>query len=134
MVLSSGISDATVTTVTPLTEAGPTRVEEIIFRFKITLVKQSPMNSHASRITLSEKSQGMFYFNFLKGFFLKCFACRYICATHAYLLPKDQKRMSNTLEPEFTGDCEQPCGCWEPNLGRLQRQQVLSTTEHLSSP
>lgn len=42
----------------------------------------------------------MFYFNFLKGFF-KCSACRYICATHVCLLPKDQKRMSNALELEL---------------------------------
>lgn len=56
MALRSGISDANVTTVTPLTEAGPTRVEEITFRFKITLVKRSPMNSDASRLTLNEQA------------------------------------------------------------------------------
>lgn len=63
MVLSSGLSDVTVTTVThPPTEAGPIGMEEIIFRFKITLVKQSPMNSDASRLTLIEQAWECFNF------------------------------------------------------------------------
>jgi hypothetical protein len=41
-----------------------------------------------------------------------------------------QKRVSDPLELELhRDDCELSCGCWELNLGSLQKQQqVLLTT------
>jgi hypothetical protein len=30
---------------------------------------------------------------------------------------------------EVTGSCELPCGCWELNLGPLDKQPMLLTTE-----
>ena len=33
-----------------------------------------------------------------------------------------------------TDSCELPCGCWELNLGPLQEQHVLLTTEPLLQP
>lgn len=30
---------------------------------------------------------------------------------------------------ELTGSCEQPHGCWELNVGLLEEQLVLATTE-----
>ena len=43
----------------------------------------------------------------------------------------DQKRASDTLELELR---EVSRGCWAPNTGPLQEQQVLLTPESLSSP
>lgn len=33
-----------------------------------------------------------------------------------------------------TNGCEQPCGCWKLSPGSLEKQTVLLTTGHLSSP
>lgn len=36
--------------------------------------------------------------------------------------------------PGVMGGCEQLCGCWELNMGLLQKQQVLLTLKQSSSP
>ena len=46
-------------------------------------------------------------------------------------LPACQKRAPDLI----TDGCEPPCGCWELNLGPLEEQAVLLTTEpSLQSP
>jgi hypothetical protein len=53
---------------------------------------------------------------------------------HIYMpgAPGGQKRASGHLELRVMDGCELPFRCWEPNLGILQEQQVLSTTETLT--
>ena len=41
-----------------------------------------------------------------------------------------QKRASDLM----TDGCEPPCGCWELNLGPLEEQTVLLTTESSLQP
>lgn len=57
----------------------------------------------------------------------ECFACTYICAQLVYLVLSEV----NTGSPGVVvrDDCEPLCGCWVLNLGPLQEQQVLVTTE-----
>jgi hypothetical protein len=55
---------------------------------------------------------------------------------HVYLFPQ---RLEEDIRGPGTGvvdGCELPCGCWESNLGLLEEQPVLLTTEpaQLSSP
>jgi hypothetical protein len=38
------------------------------------------------------------------------------------------------LDPEVTDSCELLCGCWELNLGPLEVQSVLLTTEPSLQP
>ncbi|ERE88245.1 hypothetical protein H671_1g3204 [Cricetulus griseus] len=41
-----------------------------------------------------------------------------------------QKRASDPLDLELqTDSCELTCGCWELNLGLLEKQKVALTTE-----
>lgn len=40
-------------------------------------------------------------------------------------VPMGQRTIWYSLELEFMDGCETPCGCWEPNLGPPQDQQVL---------
>ena len=42
--------------------------------------------------------------------------------------------MLDPLKLELMDGCELPCGCWEPNLGPLQEQQVLITAESTLQP
>lgn len=37
--------------------------------------------------------------------------------------------MSVSDDPGITDSCELPCGCWESNLGPLEEQSMLLTTE-----
>ena len=41
--------------------------------------------------------------------------------------------MSDSLDLELQS-CELPCGCWELNLGPLEEQSVLLTTESSHQP
>lgn len=38
------------------------------------------------------------------------------------------------LEPELKDGCEQPCVCWEPNQGPLQKQVALTGDPFLQPP
>jgi hypothetical protein len=49
--------------------------------------------------------------------------------TWCLLRPEENVGASET---EVIDDCELPCGCWELNLGLLEEQPVLLSTE--SSP
>jgi hypothetical protein len=49
--------------------------------------------------------------------------------------PADNRRGMGSMETVVTGSCEPPCQCREPNLGPLQEQQALLTTDpSLQSP
>ena len=50
----------------------------------------------------------------------------YVCAPYVYLVPEDSIRFPGN---GVTDGCEMPCGCWELNLGPLQKQQVLLTSK-----
>lgn len=47
---------------------------------------------------------------------------------HGCLVPTGQKRALDPLGLELQS-CELPCGCWEENLGHLQKQFVLLNTK-----
>lgn len=56
------------------------------------------------------------------------FACVYVGAPHAFLVPREARRGCQ-IEPRVTDGCELPCGYWELNLGALEKQLVLLTAE-----
>lgn len=45
-----------------------------------------------------------------------------------------QKRVLDPLKLGVTESCEPPGWCWEPNLGPLQEEQVLSILEPALQP
>jgi hypothetical protein len=47
---------------------------------------------------------------------------------------RDQKRAPNALEAEVSGRLNNLCESWGPNLGPLEDQQVLFTTEPSLQP
>ena len=60
----------------------------------------------------------------------ECFAYMYVCVPCVYMIPP--RRPEKDIKYPGTGvtdNCEPPCGCWELNLGPLQEQQVLLTSE-----
>lgn len=58
------------------------------------------------------------------------FICICICASLAYLVPKEGlEEGTGSLRTGLKVGCEPPCGSWELNLSLLQEQQVLLTTE-----
>lgn len=57
-----------------------------------------------------------------------CFAFMYIYAPHVYSAQGAQKRGLAPPELELQS-CKLPCGFWKPNLGLVQEQQALLTTE-----
>ena len=46
-----------------------------------------------------------------------------------YVMPSPIGVCTRFLELLQNDCCEPPCGCWELNLGPLEEQQVLLTTE-----
>lgn len=58
-----------------------------------------------------------------------CFACKYIGAPHrSCTVPMELKRMASP-GTGITDGCKLPCGYWDPSLGSLQGQKVLTTAE-----
>jgi hypothetical protein len=57
----------------------------------------------------------------------------YLCTTCVPGAYRDQKRASDPLELVTCG-YELPCGWWELNLGPLEEQSVLLTTEQSPWP
>ena len=49
-------------------------------------------------------------------------------------MPTETRKDVGSSGPEVTAGCELPCGNWEPNIGLLQEQQVLLTTESSLKP
>lgn len=62
--------------------------------------------------------------------------CLYACLCAMYIpgAQQGQKKKMDPLGIGVTKDCCPLRGCCEQNLGLLQEQQLLLTTEHLSSP
>ena len=54
------------------------------------------------------------------------FVCLCVCELFVCLVPVEAIR---SLGTGVTDSCEQPCGCWELNLGPLEEQEMLLTTE-----
>lgn len=68
---------------------------------------------------------------FLDVFILSVF-CLHVCiyTTRVHLVPGEIRRQCWTPGARVTDGCEPPpYGCWEPNLGPLQEQQMLLTAE-----
>lgn len=57
--------------------------------------------------------------------------CKY---PHICLVPVEVREGISFSEMGITDTCELPYGCWEPNLGSLQKQQVLLTMSNFSVP
>jgi hypothetical protein len=55
----------------------------------------------------------------------------YVSSTCVHMRPEESVEIPWA---GVSGGCESLCGCWEPNLGSLQEQSMLLTTEHLFSP
>jgi hypothetical protein len=53
---------------------------------------------------------------------------------HACLMPMEVGEDIGYSETGVTESSELPCWCWEPNLGSLQEQEVLLTTEPSFQP
>lgn len=64
----------------------------------------------------------------LQGIFIlfyvnKCFACPYVCAPCAVLVPEEIRMGEGEFPgPGVAGGHEHPCGCWVSVLGPLQEQ------------
>lgn len=58
-----------------------------------------------------------------------CFACMYVSVPHACHVLLEGKEVIRPLGTGITDDCGLPCGCLEPNLGPLEAQSALLTTE-----
>jgi hypothetical protein len=52
--------------------------------------------------------------------------CIYV--SHVYLVSSEAREDVRSSKTTVT-DGEPPCGCWESNLGPLEEQSVLSTTD-----
>jgi hypothetical protein len=60
-----------------------------------------------------------------KSIFLKiCISCAFVFCLHVCLCEGVRSPGTTVIDK-----CELPCGCWELNLGLLEEQQVLLTTE-----
>ena len=57
--------------------------------------------------------------------FSMCMYVHHMCACDQ----RGQKRASDPLKLELQKVCELPCECWKLNLGPVQEQPVLLTTE-----
>lgn len=72
-----------------------------------------------------------------RNFFLLLIICVnvwvWVCARE-----RSASRAQKKVSSPWSWSCRQfwtaRCGCWEPNCGPLQKQAVLLTKEHLSSP
>jgi hypothetical protein len=58
----------------------------------------------------------------------------YVTAPYACLMPAEAKRGHQNPWNGVRDGCEPWCGCWEPNLGPLQGQQVLIIAEPYLQP
>lgn len=58
-------------------------------------------------------------------------ACMYACALCVWSVHGGQERMWDSLGLALTNGCEQPYRCWEWNLGPLEEQSMLVTTNPL---
>lgn len=72
------------------------------------------------------------YFLFNLTCMLWLYAC--LCAMYIPGAQQGQKKKMDPLGIGVTKDCCPLRGCCKQNLGPLQEQQLLLTTEHLSSP
>ena len=68
------------------------------------------------------------YFKYL-FYVLWVFACLYKCAPCACLVSAEVKRGCQISGTGLKDRCEPPCGCWVLDLGLLQEQPVLLTTD-----
>jgi hypothetical protein len=74
-------------------------------------------------IILCSLSSLLFIFKFLNYYYFlfyvyECFACMYVYAPLACLVPRGGRQISGT---EVICICEMLCGCWELNLGFLEK-------------
>lgn len=71
------------------------------------------------------------FFNLFSFYVLKCFACRCVCVSHAYLGPKEAEEFVRCPGTAVIGVWGPPCGsgCSVLDLGFLEERPVLFTTE-----
>lgn len=62
------------------------------------------------------------------------FACLYEHTPQACLVSTEARRKFRSLGTGITDDGELPCGHWGPNLGPMQKQHVLLTTQSSLQP
>lgn len=53
---------------------------------------------------------------------------------HEWMVPTETRKDAGSSGPGVTGDCELLCGYREANIGLLQEQQVLLTTDSSLKP
>ena len=63
-----------------------------------------------------------------------CFVCMHVCAPYVCLLPEYTIEGIKSPRMRVTDSYELPCKCWQLNLGPLEEQPVLLTTEPSFSP
>lgn len=56
-----------------------------------------------------------------------------MCVSHAYLLPMDVRKSIQSIGTGVMDGCKVLCGCWEPNLGALWEQVLLTAEPPLPS-
>lgn len=70
----------------------------------------------------------------MKTFVIFVFAYMDVCAPRTYIAPTEGRGHWVPLELELEAVEHQHVGCWKPNCGPLQGQQVLLPTEPSSQP
>lgn len=57
------------------------------------------------------------------------FICICICVPRKFLVPMEPEEGIRSSATKATKDCKPPCWCYELNLGSLEEQPALLTTE-----
>lgn len=57
-----------------------------------------------------------------------------MCVPYVCLVPKEARISAKSSGTGLTVGCKLPCGFWKPDLGPLQKYQVLLTVEPLLWP
>lgn len=98
-------------------------IEEMCRPVQGMLIKQSPFATPSKLI-------GQFSSLFIMLLHAcGCFACTYVCAPCACLVPKEARRPHWILGTILTDGCELARRCWESNVGPWEEQSVLLITE-----
>jgi hypothetical protein len=71
----------------------------------------------------------MYEFELLKSLFYFYFVCMCVCALHKCLLPTEARENVGNPGTGFTDSCESCHGSWGSNLGSLEEQVMLLTSE-----
>lgn len=94
---------------------------------EVIKIKLTDLQGSSKKLSLTSK------FQILETFFLKEKNCGHECGACMFMLVYLQRSQESTGSTGSTVmyGCEQSCGCWEPNLGHLEEQILISNTKLL---